>query len=118
VIGDRVLLSRAVQNLIVNAREASAPGAAIELRLSVEGERACVDVLDRGPGLPEGPVERLFDPYVSTKNRGSGLGLSLVRDVAQAHGGGITLENREGGGARARFWVPLASARARESATE
>jgi len=109
VRGDRVLLSRAVQNLMVNAREAGGERGAVEMRLAREPDRAVLEVLDRGPGLPEGPSERLFEPYVSTKNRGSGLGLSLVRDVAQQHGGGVTLENREGGGAIARLWLPLAA---------
>ena len=107
VRGDRVLLSRAVQNLMVNAREAGGAGAVVEMKLGREPDRAVLEVLDRGPGLPEGSSERLFEPYVSTKNRGSGLGLSLVRDVAQQHGGGITLANREGGGAVARLWLPL-----------
>lgn len=107
VQGDRVLLSRALQNLIVNAREASPAGTPIEIELRSEGREAIVEVRDRGTGLPDGPVEQLFAPYVSTKNRGSGVGLSLVRDVAVEHHGGITLENRAGGGAVARFWLPL-----------
>jgi len=106
---DRVLLSRALQNLIVNAREASPAGTPIEVELRAERGRAIVEVRDRGSGLPDGPVERLFAPYVSTKNRGSGVGLSLVRDVAVDHHGGITLENRVGGGAIARLWLPLST---------
>ena len=108
VRGDRVLLSRALQNLIVNAREAGKDGAVIEMVARAEDGRAVVEVMDRGSGLPAGPAERLFAPYVSTKNRGSGVGLSLVRDVAVEHHGGVTLENREGGGAIARLWLPLA----------
>ena len=109
VMGDRVLLSRAVQNLIVNAQEAGSDGAPIELAARAEAGRAVIEVRDRGTGLPPGPVEKLFAPYVSTKQRGSGVGLSLVRDVAVEHHGGVTLENREGGGAIARLWLPLAS---------
>jgi signal transduction histidine kinase len=69
---------------------------------------AVLEVLDRGPGLPPGLADRLFEPYVSTKRRGSGLGLSLVRDIARQHGGTVTLEDREGGGACARLVLPLA----------
>ncbi len=104
---DRVLLSRALQNLIVNAREASPAGSPIEVELRAERGKAVVEVRDRGTGLPDGPVEKLFAPYVSTKNRGSGVGFSLVRDVVVDHHGGITLENRAGGGAVARLWLPL-----------
>jgi len=115
VRGDRVLLSRAVQNLIVNAREAGADGATIEMVARAADGRAVVEVMDRGSGLPPGSAERLFAPYVSTKNRGSGVGLSLVRDVAVEHHGGITLENREGGGAIARLWLPLAGPETQET---
>jgi signal transduction histidine kinase len=50
----------------------------------------------------------VFEPYVSTKHRGSGLGLSLVRDIAERHRGQVTLGNRDGGGAVARLTLPLA----------
>jgi nitrogen fixation/metabolism regulation signal transduction histidine kinase len=118
VRGDRVLLSRAVQNLMVNAREAGGPEALVEMMLAADDGNAVIEVLDRGPGLPPGPIERLFEPYVSTKNRGSGLGLSLVRDVALQHGGGVSLQNREGGGVVARLWMPLASDHSQEGAGE
>ncbi len=115
VLGDRVLLSRAVQNLIVNAREAGPAGAMVELTAAAEGGRALIEVRDRGAGLPPGDPEDLFAPYVSTKNRGSGVGLSLVRDVAVEHHGTVTLENREGGGAVARLWIPLTTHRNEET---
>jgi signal transduction histidine kinase len=67
-----------------------------------------VEVLDRGTGLPREIAARLFEPYVSTRKRGSGLGLSLTRDIARQHGGEVTLADRPGGGARARLVLPLA----------
>lgn len=106
VQGDSLLLSRAVHNLILNACEASPPGSRVEVRTRVEDEQAVVEVLDRGQGLDPNVLARLFEPYVSTKRRGSGLGLSLVRDVATQHGGIVTLEDRAGGGAVARFTLP------------
>lgn len=109
VTADRLLLSRAVHNLVLNALEASPPGGTVELRPGVEGDRAVLEVLDRGGGITDEVRDRLFEPYVSTKRRGSGLGLSLVRDIAEQHGGTITLENRDGGGARARLTLPLAT---------
>ena len=122
VRGDRLLLSRALHNLIVNAREAGSPGAPVEVRASrgvadaggrATGEppaAAVVEVLDRGPGIRDEMRERAFEPYVSSKARGSGLGLALVRDIVAQHGGTVSLENREGGGACARLTLPLASA--------
>jgi two-component system nitrogen regulation sensor histidine kinase NtrY len=117
VRGDRLLLSRAMHNLVLNACEATTGGTPVELVARVQGATATFDVLDRGSGLPEHLRDRLFDPYVSTKNRGSGLGLSLVRDVAQQHGGRITLENRAGGGVCARLELPLAQEGGREAVT-
>ena len=108
VRGDVVLLARAAHNLVLNACEASPAGATVEVAARREHGHAVLEVLDRGTGLPAGLADRLFEPYVSTKRRGSGLGLSLVRDIARQHGGTVSLEDREGGGARARLVLPLA----------
>jgi nitrogen fixation/metabolism regulation signal transduction histidine kinase len=106
VSGDGLLLSRAIHNLVLNACEASAPGSTVEIETGRDGPEGVVVVLDRGTGLAPEVRERLFEPYMSTKGRGSGLGLSLVRDIALQHGGRITLEDREGGGTRARLALP------------
>jgi nitrogen fixation/metabolism regulation signal transduction histidine kinase len=110
VRGDTLLLSRAVHNLILNACEASPTGSRVDVRTRLEDGTAVVEVCDRGHGLDPGVRERLFEPYVSTKRRGSGLGLSLVRDVARQHGGDVTLEDRDGGGAVARLTLPRSEA--------
>jgi nitrogen fixation/metabolism regulation signal transduction histidine kinase len=107
VIGDRLLLSRALHNLLLNACEASPAGAEVEVRTGSDGSEGWVEVLDRGPGVSADVAGRVFEPYVSTKNRGSGLGLSLVSDIAAQLAGRVTLENREGGGACARLVLPL-----------
>src|SRR5262249_17141642 len=107
VAGDSLLLSRAIHNLLLNACEASARDGRVVLRTFADGSCAVLEVLDRGPGVPAPLLERVFEPYVSTKKRSSGLGLSLVRDIATQHGGEATLENREGGGACARLSLPL-----------
>jgi nitrogen fixation/metabolism regulation signal transduction histidine kinase len=117
VCGDSLLLSRAVHNLVLNACEASRAGSAVEVRTASEGGNAVVDVMDRGSGLPPDVRDRLFEPYVSTKGRGSGLGLSLVRDIALQHRGSVALEDREGGGAHARLSVPLVEEGGREAAS-
>jgi signal transduction histidine kinase len=109
VLGDRLLLQRAVHNLLLNACEASPAGTEVEVRTGADGARGWVEVLDRGPGLAPEVAARIFEPYLSTKNRGSGLGLSLVRDIARQHGGDAAIGNREGGGAAARLTLPLAT---------
>lgn len=110
VRGDRLLLTRALHNLLVNACEASPDGALVELETGREGPDVWVEVRDRGTGLDPKVAERVFEPYVSTKNRGSGLGLSLVRDIAKQHRGHVSLTNRDGGGAVARLTLPAAPA--------
>lgn len=107
ISADRLLLSRAVHNLLLNACEASPSGALVEVRTGADDGQAVVEVLDRGTGLVPEVRGRLFEPYISTKARGSGLGLSLARDIARQHGGSVTLDDREGGGARARIALPL-----------
>jgi len=107
VRADRVLLSRALNNLLLNAREASdGHGGAVDVVVTPEPQIVRIDVLDRGAGIPDDLRHRLFEPYVSTKRRGSGLGLSLVRDIARQHRGSVGLENRPGGGARAFLILP------------
>jgi nitrogen fixation/metabolism regulation signal transduction histidine kinase len=105
VRADPVLLSRALSNLLLNAHE-SAPGRLIDVVVNGRSDRVEIEILDRGPGLPEDLRGRLFEPYVSTKKRGSGLGLSLVRDIARQHRGSASLEPRTEGGARALLILP------------
>jgi nitrogen fixation/metabolism regulation signal transduction histidine kinase len=110
VQGDSLLLSRAIHNLLLNACEASPRGASVEVRTFADREQAVLEVLDRGAGVPDSLRERVFEPYVSTKKRSSGLGLSLTRDITTQHRGTVTLENRQDGGACARLSLPLARA--------
>jgi two-component system nitrogen regulation sensor histidine kinase NtrY len=117
VSADRLLLSRAVHNLLLNACEASPDGATVEVHTIAERGQAVVEILDRGPGLAPEVRERLFEPYISTKARGSGLGLSLVRDIVTGHGGTVSLTDRQGGGARACLSLPLLDEDGRQAGT-
>ncbi len=105
---DRHQLRRAALNLVRNALEASPPGAAVALEVSAPAGAAEVvlRVSDRGPGLPPEVRARLFEPFTTTRERGTGLGLALARKVALAHGGRLTVEDRPGGGTVALLALP------------
>ena len=107
---DGVLLQQVVINLLENAVKYAPAGSTIELSASVEGREVIVEVADRGPGLPPGEEERIFDKFYRAKparEGGVGLGLTICRGIVEAHGGRIWAEHRGGGGARFRFAIPL-----------
>ncbi len=100
-------LEQALINLVRNAAEASlARAGGVRMRGCRERDRAVVEVDDDGPGLPAS--DNLFVPFFTTKPGGSGIGLALVRQIAEAHDGGVSLQAREDGpGVRATLWLPL-----------
>ncbi|CAM0997747.1 histidine kinase [Rhodanobacter sp. Root179] len=104
-------LEQALINLLRNAVEASLDGKGeVVMRWRSEGERVLIEILDDGPGLPGS--DNLFVPFFTTKPGGSGIGLALVRQIAEAHEGGVSLGAREGApGAVAQLWLPLELAR-------
>jgi signal transduction histidine kinase len=112
VTGDPVALRRLFQNLLDNALKF---GTEAEVSARCEAGTVEVHVADRGPGLPEGMLERVFDPFVRndpSRNRatgGVGLGLTIARSIARDHGGSLRLGNREGGGLVATVVLPAAA---------
>jgi PAS domain S-box-containing protein len=93
----------AVSNLVRNALEASSPDGVVSVTLETLEEWVEVRIDDRGSGVPEEVLERVFEPFFSTKTErgGTGLGLAITRDMIAHLGGEVSLENRVGGGARA-----------------
>jgi nitrogen fixation/metabolism regulation signal transduction histidine kinase len=84
---------------------------AITVRVRAEGDRALLEVQDEGPGIPPQLRERLFEPYVTSKEQGTGLGLAIALRIAREHGGSLELVPREGPGALFRLALPKASLR-------
>ena len=104
---DRGQLMQALINLIKNAREAEGPADEIELQLSIVGNEQRIEVRDRGPGMTETVLTQAVLPFYSTKRNGTGLGLALAREIAEAHGGRIRLANRDDGGLSVLLALPL-----------
>jgi signal transduction histidine kinase len=104
-------IGRALRNLLDNAVEYGG-GAMVALR--DEGDGIAVEICDRGPGIPDGETERVFEPFYrldaarSTEHEGTGLGLSIARNIARAHGGDVILANRPEGGLSATLKLPRA----------
>ncbi len=91
-------LARAIHNLVDNALQAS-PEEPVELKLATDREDIVVAVRDHGPGLPPGSEAQIFEPFVTTRVRGTGLGLAVARRIAEQHGGTLSGENHPAGGA-------------------
>ncbi len=113
---DRSQVSQIVQNIVINAVQAMPKGGTVQARLSREigpreanlpaGEWFRLDIDDEGPGVPEAIRGRIFDPYFTTKSRGTGIGLAVCLAVARNHGGDIVVGDAPGGGARFSLFLP------------
>jgi len=115
VAGEEERLRQVLVNLTLNAMEATPDGGRVRVRCAAEppdpslgerGPRAVVAIDDTGPGVPAAVRDRIFEPFFTTKARGSGLGLSIVHAIVAQHGGTISAETAEGGGARFLLRLP------------
>ena len=103
VEADREQIKRVINNLLKNAMEATAPGDSITLLTAAHAEEdrsVRLEVSDTGQGMDEATRQRLFEPYFSTKQRGTGLGLAMVQRIIQAHHGRLNVESQIGKGTR------------------
>jgi two-component system sensor histidine kinase KdpD len=111
---DMVLMTQVLVNLLDNAHKYSPPGSVIEVIAQVEENWLVLEILDRGPGVPEHDLKRVFDKFyripVPEGAGGTGLGLSICKGIVEAHGGSISAGNRVGGGLRVEIRLPLSTA--------
>ena len=106
LLADPEMTRAALLNLVLNACQAGAAHP-VEIRTTVEGRHCRISVLDRGPGLPAEVREHLFEPFMTTRSGGTGLGLPIAYRLTQMQGGMLTLDDRPGGGTMAAVRLPL-----------
>jgi signal transduction histidine kinase/ligand-binding sensor domain-containing protein len=107
--GDPIQLQQVIVNLLMNACEAQPPGSGggeIQVSVLTEGSFVALEVLDPGPGFSPGMLEQAFEPFITSKTTGMGLGLSICRQIVEAHGGRLVAANSPAGGALLRLTLP------------
>jgi two-component system OmpR family sensor kinase len=112
VLGNAELLHRAVENVVRNAVKYTAEGSEVAVVLRAAAGRAVLTVTDRGPGIPEPELARVFEPFyrvAENGGKGFGLGLAIAQLAVQAHGGTIAAQNAPQGGLRVEIDLPLAA---------
>ena len=103
---DTAQVEQALINLLKNARESGSGPEAIELEVQSTALGFAIEVRDRGPGFTPAALENALVPFYSTKETGTGLGLTLCREIVEAHGGRLRIANRDGSGAVVTLWLP------------
>lgn len=110
---DPAQMQQVLVNLIKNAMQAMTRGGLLTLQTGEGAEGVWVSVSDTGHGIPQEQINRIFEPFYTTKKKGTGLGLMIVRRIVRAHGGRIELESHVHRGTTFRIWLPLHQPRPR-----
>jgi two-component system sensor kinase FixL len=108
---DKVQIQQVLVNLMRNAAEAMAESPRRELTIATEAIQDTaveITVADTGPGIPDEVAQRLFQPFVTTKTGGMGIGLAISQSIVEAHGGQLSMRPNEGGGTIFQFRLPAA----------
>ncbi|MFC1880129.1 PAS domain-containing sensor histidine kinase [Thermodesulfobacteriota bacterium] len=104
---DANMLYQSFLNIFINAMQAMPAGGAIDVTISAEDHIVTVNFDDQGQGIDDQVLEKIWDPFFTTKEMGTGLGLGIVKNIIESHGGSIQILNREQGGARVTVELPV-----------
>ncbi len=104
---DPTQTQQALLNLVKNAMQAMSRGGTLTLQTGENPEAVWVSVADTGGGIPQEQINRIFEPFYTTKKKGTGLGLMIVQRIVRAHNGRIELDSHVGRGTTFRIWLPL-----------
>ena len=103
-------MRRVLINLVENAIDAAGEQGNIVIQTLRHNGRVRLSIIDEGPGVDQVDRERIFEPYISDKQDGTGLGLAMVRSIIQEHGGSSTVSDNPAGGARFDIKLPISEA--------
>jgi signal transduction histidine kinase len=124
IVGDELRLEQVIQNLIQNAIKYSPSGGRIDVEVARRGDRACVTVTDQGIGIPPAALPRLFSRFYRASNvnpqhiTGMGVGLYVVKEIVNLHGGEVEVTSQEGEGSTFTICLPLKTTDQQEPRTE
>jgi signal transduction histidine kinase len=104
---DATQLQQVLVNLVKNAMQAMTTGGILNLQTGETSDSVWISVTDTGGGIPQEQINRIFEPFYTTKKKGTGLGLMIVQRIVRAHNGRIELESNVGRGTTFRIWLPL-----------
>jgi signal transduction histidine kinase len=107
IMADASMLHQSFLNLFINAMQAMPEGGRVGVAIRSHGGRVVIDIDDEGQGIPGDLLDKIWDPFFTTKEKGTGLGLGIVKNVIESHGGSIGITNRTPHGARVTVELPI-----------
>jgi len=110
---DAAMLYQSFLNILINAMQAMPDGGCIDISISANDKIVTVNFEDEGQGIADEVLDKIWDPFFTTKEMGTGLGLGVVKNIIESHGGSIQIQNRSSGGARVTVELPVEQPEAR-----
>jgi signal transduction histidine kinase len=104
---DEEQMRQVLMNLVMNGLQATPVGGRVTVRARLEGSLLALVVSDNGPGVPDNLKDRVFDPFFTTRESGTGLGLAVVQQIVKQHGGTIDVDGDVSGGASFTVRIPI-----------